>query len=106
MAKARKTNHQRWSPVASMRDLPTIAFFRAGVLLRRDVPVPGILATHRPGAIMDKSGRQFLGRFGLARRQQLRILKHQQNSNSVTYVLNQKCYLCPDCAGRTPNPER
>jgi hypothetical protein len=28
---------------------------RAGVLLRRRVPVPGILATHRPGAIMDKS---------------------------------------------------
>jgi hypothetical protein len=75
MAKARKTNHQRWSPVASMRDLPTIAFFRAGVLLRRDVPVPGILATRRPGAMMDKSGRQFLGRFGLA--QKLSILKHQ-----------------------------
>ena len=37
--------------VASTRDLPTIAFFRAGVLLRRGVPVPGILATHRPGAI-------------------------------------------------------
>jgi hypothetical protein len=36
--------------VAATRDLPTIAFFRAGVLLRRSVPVPGILATHRPGA--------------------------------------------------------
>jgi hypothetical protein len=42
--------------VAATRDLPTIAFFRAGVLLRRSVPVPGILATHQPGAIMDKSG--------------------------------------------------
>ena len=48
-----------WTRVAATRDLPTIAFFRAGVLLRRSVPVPGILATHRPGAIMDKSGRQF-----------------------------------------------
>ena len=47
-----------WTRVAATRDLPTIAFFRAGVLLRRSVPVPGILATHRPGAIMDKSGRQ------------------------------------------------
>ena len=48
--------------VAATRDLPTIAFFRAGVLLRRSVPVPGILATHQPGAIMDKSGRQFVAR--------------------------------------------
>ena len=31
-----------WSRVAATRDLPTIAFFRAGVLLRRSVPVPGI----------------------------------------------------------------
>ena len=46
--------------MATTRDLPTIAFFRAGVLLRRSVPVPGILATHRPGAIMDKSERQFV----------------------------------------------
>ena len=49
IAKARKTNDRRWSRVAATRDLPTIAFFRAGVLLRRGVPVPGILATHRPG---------------------------------------------------------
>jgi hypothetical protein len=62
IAKARKTNDRRWSRVASTRDLPTIAFFRAGVLLRRSVPVPGILATHRPGAIMDKSGRRFVVR--------------------------------------------
>jgi hypothetical protein len=52
----------RWPRVAATRDLPTIAFFRAGVLLRRSVPVPGILATHQPGAIMDKSGRQFVAR--------------------------------------------
>src|ERR1700719_1449934 len=62
IAKAKKTNDRRWSRVASTGDLPTIAFFRAGVLLRRSVPVPGILATHRPGAIMDKSGRQFVAR--------------------------------------------
>jgi hypothetical protein len=31
------------------RDLPTIAFSRAGPLLRRSGPVPGILAAHRPG---------------------------------------------------------
>jgi hypothetical protein len=53
----------RWPRVAATRDLPTIAFFRAGVLLRRSVPVPGILATHQPGAIMDKSGRQFVARY-------------------------------------------
>src|ERR1700722_20055813 len=36
--------------------------FRAGVLLQRSGPVPDILATHRPGAIMDKSGRRFVAR--------------------------------------------
>ena len=55
-----------WSRVAATRDFATIAFFRAGVLLRRSVPVPGILATHRPGAIMDKSGRQFVLRYQFA----------------------------------------
>ena len=40
-SKASKTNDRRWSRVASTRDLPTIAFFRAGGLLRRSVPVPG-----------------------------------------------------------------
>ncbi len=40
-----------------MRDLFTIAFFRAAALLRRHEPVPGILAARRPGAIMHKSGR-------------------------------------------------
>ena len=52
-----------WLPcsrVAATRDLPTIAYFPAGGLLRRSVPVPGILATHPAGgAIMDKSGRHF-----------------------------------------------
>ena len=55
-----------WPRVAPTRDLPTIAFFRAGALLRRSVPVPGILATHRPGRIMDKSGRQFVARYQFA----------------------------------------
>jgi len=40
---------------------------RAGVLLRRGVPVPGILATHRPGALMDKSGRHFVARYAVRR---------------------------------------
>jgi hypothetical protein len=60
ITKARKTNAGRWSRLASTRDFPTIAFFRAGPLLRRNGPVPGILAAHRPGAIMDKSGRHFV----------------------------------------------
>ena len=48
------------SRVAATRDLPTIAYFPAGGLLRPSVPVPGILATHPAGgAIMDKSGRHF-----------------------------------------------
>ena len=38
IVKATKTNDRRWSRVASTRDLPTIAFFRAGVLLRCSVP--------------------------------------------------------------------
>ena len=39
----------RWRRVAATRDLPTIAYFPAGGLLRRSVPVPGILATHPAG---------------------------------------------------------
>jgi hypothetical protein len=46
-----------------MRDLSTIAFFRTVALLRRHGPVPGILATRRSGAIMDKSGRPRLVTF-------------------------------------------
>jgi hypothetical protein len=64
MTKGRKTNAGRWSRSGSTRDLPTIAFFRAGALLRRNGPVPGILASHRPGAIMDKSGHRFVVRHG------------------------------------------
>jgi hypothetical protein len=69
IAKARKTNDGRWSRSGSTRDLPTIAFFRAGTLLRRHGPVPGILAAHRPGAIMDKSGPRGVVRFGLGQSQ-------------------------------------
>ena len=56
-----KPTHPLEERVASTRDLPTIAFFRAGGLLRRNVPVPGILAAPRPGATMDKSGRHLVG---------------------------------------------
>jgi hypothetical protein len=51
---------QSWAQLelGAMRDLSTIAFFRAVVLLRRNGPVPGILAARRPGPIMDKSGRR------------------------------------------------
>ena len=59
IARIKKTDVGLWSRLASTRDLPTIAFCRAGPLLRRNGPVPGILAAHRPGAIMDKSGRPF-----------------------------------------------
>ena len=38
---------------------PQLPFFRAGSLLRRSGPVPGILAAPRPGAIVDKSERPF-----------------------------------------------
>src|ERR1700675_722949 len=51
IAKVRKTTDRRWSRVAATRDLHTIAFFRSGALLRRSVPVPGILAAHRPGRL-------------------------------------------------------
>ena len=57
IARATKTDAGLRSELAETRDLPTIAFFRAGPLLRRNGPVPGILAAARPGAIMDKSGR-------------------------------------------------
>ena len=64
LAPTPKTNAGLRSRLASTRDLPTIAFFRAGALLRRNEPVPGILAPHRPGAIMDKSGHRFVVRHG------------------------------------------
>jgi hypothetical protein len=53
--------------VASTRDLPTIAFFRAGGLLRRSVLVPGILATHQPGAAPIRHLPRVLGRFPMIR---------------------------------------
>src|SRR5215831_17180009 len=51
----KKTNLGLRTAPAPMRDLSTIASFRAVALLRRHGPVPGILAARRPGAIMDKS---------------------------------------------------
>ena len=57
LTKVRNTDLGLRRHPAAMRDLSTIAFFRTGVLLRRSGPVPGILAAHRSGAIMDKSGR-------------------------------------------------
>jgi hypothetical protein len=59
-----------------MRDLSTIAFFRTGALLRRSGPVPGILAAHRSGAIMDKSGRPPVATSTYAER-----IKRTKNSN-------------------------
>jgi hypothetical protein len=44
-----------------MRDLPTIAWVRSALLLRRNGPVPGILAAGRTGAIVDKSARRYAG---------------------------------------------
>ena len=43
---------------ASIRDLPAIAFIRPPRLLRRNGPVPGILAVMSDGAIVDKSERR------------------------------------------------
>ncbi len=60
-----KTTDGRWNRSAATSDLPTIAFFRASTLLRRNGPVPGILAAHWPGAIMDKSGLRFVVHFQL-----------------------------------------
>src|ERR1700737_400931 len=62
-----KTTAGRWSRSAATSDLPTIAFFRASTLLRRNGPVPGILAAHWPGAIMDKSGRRFVVQLSIDR---------------------------------------
>jgi hypothetical protein len=61
MRAAQKTNAGLREHAALMRDLSTIAFYRAVALLRRLEPVPGILAARRPGAIMDKSERRFGG---------------------------------------------
>ena len=81
-----------------MRDLPTIALFRAVALLRRHRPVPGILATRRPGAIMDKSGPPRLITFHARKQQKFPLKKDPKNvtlkPKSVTDVLNQKCDRC------------
>src|SRR5215472_3029708 len=110
LAPTRKTNAGFWGRLASTRDLPTIAFFRAGPLLRRNGPVPGILAAYRPGAIADKSGRPFCCSFWVPPNPQIdtRYFTHANNPEtcnlqpqSATYVLNQKCYLCSDGERRT-----
>src|ERR1700730_16204017 len=75
-----KTTDGRWSRSASTSDLPTIAFFRASTLLRRSGPVPGILAAHWPGAIMDKSGLRFVVHFQLIE-QPRKLTKKTQNYN-------------------------
>jgi len=75
LAKARKTNAGRWCRSGSTRDLPTIAFIRAGPLLRRNGLVPGILAAHRPGAIIDESGRRFVVRFGWQTKRQSQMVE-------------------------------
>ena len=81
-----------------MRDLPTIALFRAGALLRRHRPVPGILATRRPGAIVGKSARPRLITSHARKQQKFPLKKDPKNvtlkPKSVTDVLNQKCYRC------------
>jgi hypothetical protein len=54
----KKTNLGLRTAPAPMRDLPTIASFRALALLRRHGSAwADILAARRPGAIMDKSAR-------------------------------------------------
>jgi len=61
LTKSRKTNAGLWSSSGSTHDLPTIAFFRAGALLRRNGPVQAFSQPTGPGAIMDKSGHRFVG---------------------------------------------
>src|ERR1700716_1616018 len=62
----RETDRSQRSRAASIRDLPTIACFRTGSLLRRNGPVPGILAANRSGAMVDKSERRCVGAFMVA----------------------------------------
>ena len=73
-------------PIGSTGDLPTIAFFRASTLLRRNGPVPGILAAHWPGAIMDKSGRRFVVHFQLI--EQPKNLAEKTNQKTRNYNLD------------------
>src|SRR6516225_6528666 len=84
-----------WSRLASTRDLSTIAFFRAGWLLRRNGPVPGILAAHQPGAIMDKSERPFCRSFWVPPKTQDRYPIFYTSDQPINmYPANPKCYLC------------
>jgi putative transposase len=76
----RKTSVGLRTAPDSMRDLPTIALTRTGALLRRSVPVPGILASHRSGAIVDKSGRPHLATFHQQK------TAEQTENNPVTLV--------------------
>ena len=70
--------------------------FRAGALLRRHEPVPGILAARPPGAIMDKSERRFVTHW------KTQPKPVTSNTKSVTYVLSLKCYPCLEPAGTAP----
>jgi len=79
-----KCNRRR--RVASMRDLPTIAFIRPPCLLRRNGPVPGILAVTSDGAIVDKSERRLAWK------------RTYKDSKSGSRGLN------PRQAGDTPGP--
>jgi hypothetical protein len=63
---------------ALKRDLRTSAFIRAGALLRRYGPVPGILAARRPGALMHKSRPRFLS----------------STDSCCNPCLGHHCYLC------------
>jgi hypothetical protein len=63
---------------ALKRDLRTSAFIRAGTLLRRCGPVPGILAARRPGALMHKSSPRFLS----------------STDSCCNPCLGHHCYLC------------
>ena len=115
LAQNPKTNAGLRSRWASTRDLPTIAFIRAGVLLRRNGPVTKAFSQRTgPGAIMDKSERPFMLLVSGTPQPppDCPIFTYNNNpgtcnlqSQSVTYVLNQKCYLCSDHALGTRNPE-
>ena len=72
----RKTNLGLRSAPAPMRDLPTIASLRTGALLRRNGPVPGILAAPRSGAIMDKSGRPRMTTSKVHKQAEIQLTNH------------------------------
>ena len=86
IAKARKTTDGRWSRSGSTRDLPTIAFFRAGTLLRRHGPVPGVLAAHRPGrlSISLDAGLLFVLDWGRVKKQQAQTQAKSKSLNNFS----------------------